>query len=111
MRTLFRWKNCIEPCLTRNKPATKIEMDKLAEDVKNYPDDSLEERAAHFKVSSSGIGYVLKRLDISYKKTLEHPKADEKAQAEFKKTIQDSDFSIRSGTSDKQDVLFTFRST
>ena len=62
MRTLFRWKNNIEPCLTRNKPATKIDMDKLAEDIKNHPDDYLEERAERFKVSSSGISYALKRL-------------------------------------------------
>ena len=79
IRTLFRWKNCIEPCLTRDKPATKIDMDKLAEDIKNHPDDYLAERAARFKVSSSGIGYALKRLKISYKKNTSASKSRRKS--------------------------------
>ncbi len=68
IRTLFRWKNKIEPCLTRNKPATKIDMDALLEDVKKYPDDYQYERAKRFHVSARGIGLALKRLGVSYKK-------------------------------------------
>ena len=31
IRTLFRWQSNIEPCSTRNKPATKIDMEVLAQ--------------------------------------------------------------------------------
>ena len=68
IRTLFRWQRNIRPKLTRNKPATKVNMDKLSKDVAKNPDAYLSERAEHFKVSVSCIFYALKRLDISYKK-------------------------------------------
>jgi transposase len=68
IRTLFRWQRKIEPCVTRNKPATKINMEKLAEDVKAHPDDFQYERAERFSVSASGIFYALGRLGVSYKK-------------------------------------------
>jgi transposase len=55
MRTLFKWKNRIEPKLHRNKPATKINMDALQKHVEDYPDTCQHERAAHFGVSSSCI--------------------------------------------------------
>ena len=34
MRTLFRCSQRMEPCRTRNKPATKIDMEALEDDVK-----------------------------------------------------------------------------
>jgi transposase len=68
IRTLFAWQNKIEPCITRNKPATKIDMEALATDIKKHPDSYQWERAGRFGVSQRGIGYALKRLRISYKK-------------------------------------------
>ena len=68
MRTLFRWNQRIEPCKTRNKPATKIDMEALKEDVKKNPDAYLFERGERLGASASGIFYALKRLGISYKK-------------------------------------------
>ncbi len=68
MRTLFRWKNRIEPKLKRNKPATKIDMAALKADVKNYPDAYNDERASRLGVSKSCIFYALKRLGMSNKK-------------------------------------------
>ena len=38
IRTLFRWQLTLEPYTTRNKPATKLNMDQLAHDVEAYPD-------------------------------------------------------------------------
>ena len=72
IRTLFRWQNKLEPCLTRNKPATKIDMEALKKDVEQHPDDYQWERAKPFNVSQSTIGLALKRLGISNKK---NPKA------------------------------------
>ena len=68
MRSLFRWKDRIEPILKRNKPATKIDMKKLEEDVKKYPDLYLAERAEKFGVSKSCVFFALQRLGISNKK-------------------------------------------
>ena len=68
MRTLFRWQQRIEPKLNRFKSSTKVNMELLLEDVKEYPDSFQYERAKRFKVSQSAIYYALKRLNISYKK-------------------------------------------
>lgn len=66
--SVVRWSGRLEPCLTRNKPATKINMDALAKDVEIYPDAYQYERAGRFNVSQRGIGDALKRLKISHKK-------------------------------------------
>jgi len=68
MRTLFSWKTRIKPCTTRNKPATKINMELLKKDVEENPDSFQWERAKKFEMSQRGIGYALKRLGITYKK-------------------------------------------
>lgn len=75
MRTLFNWNNRIEPRENRNKPATKIDMDKLKEDVKRHPDDFQHERAERFGVSPNGILYALRRLRISNKKNSQSPRS------------------------------------
>ena len=66
--TIQRWKKKIEPCVKRNKPTTKIDMEKLKEDVAEKPDDYQWERAERFGVSPNGILYALRRLAISNKK-------------------------------------------
>ncbi|MBB4034849.1 transposase [Dysgonomonas hofstadii] len=68
IRTLFRWQQRIEPKSKRNKPSTKINMDALAKDVEDNPDDYQYERAKKFGVGQSTIFYALKRLEISNKK-------------------------------------------
>ena len=68
IRNLFRWQNKIEPNKTRNKPATKIDMEALKRDVEASPDDYQWERAQRFGVAERTIGYALKRLNICYKK-------------------------------------------
>lgn len=70
IRTLFRWQRCIEPKLKRNKPATKVDMKALAQDVKDHPDLYQYERAKKFGVSQSAIFYALQRLEISVKKNV-----------------------------------------
>lgn len=66
--SVSRWKTNPEPQKTRNKPATKINMEALKIDVENHPDSFLSERAERFSVSISGVRYALKRLGISHKK-------------------------------------------
>jgi transposase len=63
-----RWKKSLEPKRTRNKPATKIDMEALQRDVELHPDAYHHERAQRFGVTEGGIRKALKRLGISYKK-------------------------------------------
>ena len=77
------WKNKPEPAKTRNKPATKIDMDALAKDLEENPDSFLHERAEKFSVSKSGMWSAVKRLGFTYKKSLQHPKANEQARLVF----------------------------
>lgn len=66
--TLYLWSKEIEPKSKRNKPATKVNMDVLKEDIKLYPDAYQWERASRLGVSKTGIYWALKRLGVSYKK-------------------------------------------
>ena len=69
-RTLFRWQKRLEPKTTRNKPATKIDMEALAKAIQKHPDRYQYEHAQTFGVTQGAIWFALKRLDISYKKKL-----------------------------------------
>uniref|UniRef100_UPI003D2D784D IS630 transposase-related protein n=1 Tax=Nitrosomonas communis TaxID=44574 RepID=UPI003D2D784D len=42
--SVTRWIKTPDPETTRNKPATKINMEMLAQDIKNYPDAHQYER-------------------------------------------------------------------
>ena len=66
--SITRWDKRLESKRTRTKPATKIDMKALEEDVKTYPDAYQYERSARLGVSPRAIGYALKRLGVSYKK-------------------------------------------
>lgn len=66
--TVFRWTKKLEPCQTRNKPATKIDMDALMRDVALHPDAYQYERAQRLGVSESCVQAALQRLKISHKK-------------------------------------------
>lgn len=41
--SVMRWTKMLHPCVTRNKPATKIDMEVLNTDVQTYPDHFLYE--------------------------------------------------------------------
>ena len=66
--SVTRWHKCLEPRRTRTKPATKLDMEALEQDVKQHPDAYQYERAARLGVSQRAIGNALKRLGVSYKK-------------------------------------------
>jgi len=75
MRTLFNWKQEINPKLRRNKPATKVDMEALKQHVLDYPDKYLYERAEVFNVTPSTVFYALRRLGISHKKNAKSPQS------------------------------------
>ena len=68
--SVYRWSKRLEPRLTRNKPATKIDMDALAHDIEQEPDACQHERAERFGCSQRGICEALKRLKITRKKNI-----------------------------------------
>lgn len=70
--SVSRWIKDISYKAKRNKPATKINMKALKEDLEIYPDGYLVERAARLGASKSGIHSAIKRLGISRKKKLFH---------------------------------------
>ena len=51
--SVVRWLKRCEPLRHRSKPATRIDMDALAQDVIDYPDACHCERAARFGVSQA----------------------------------------------------------
>ena len=71
--SIARWKKKPEPEKTRNKAATKIDMDALAKDLEENPDSFLHERAEKFSVSKSGMWSAVKRLGFTYKKKSSAP--------------------------------------
>lgn len=66
--TVVRWEKRIEAQQTRNKPATKIDMDALIQDIREHPDAYQHERAERLCVSASCIFYALRRLNVTFKK-------------------------------------------
>lgn len=75
IRTLLRWSKRLEPYSKHRNHKTKIDKDKLLEDVKKYPDAYQYERGLRLGVSQSCICYTLKKLKISYKKNAKAPKS------------------------------------
>ncbi len=68
------WMTRLKPLETRDKPFTKLDVDKLLEDVRNNPDLYQYERARKFNVSPSCIGYAFKVFGISNKKKFKSSK-------------------------------------
>ena len=68
MASIARWLKRIEPKSTRDKPAVKINMQSLQEDLDKDKDSYYFERAKRLNVSTSCVFYAMKRLGVSYKK-------------------------------------------
>ena len=65
---VMRWCKNLESKTTRNKPASKIDMDALILDIEQYPDAYQFERASRLKVSKAAVWYAFRRLKVSFKK-------------------------------------------
>ncbi len=72
--SLTRWNKEIKPKATRENRPRKIELDALARDVEAYPDAYQYERAARFGVTPKAIWQALRKLGVTYKKSLEASK-------------------------------------
>ena len=68
---IYKWQNAPDPLVSK-KPGPKgpwsIDYKALEQQVKDFPDQTIIERAAHFGVSHYCIWYGLRKLGISRKK-------------------------------------------
>nr|WP_243397270.1 IS630 transposase-related protein [Holospora curviuscula] len=72
---IFRWSKKLQPQNTRNKPWKKLSKESFRNDTDQFPNSDRRESSKRLGISESGIQYVIKRLGVTYKKTLHHPKA------------------------------------
>ena len=83
--SVVRWIRRTDPMTTRNKPATKIDMEALKQDVIDYPDAYQYERATRLGVTSVCVLKALRRLGVSYKKNSASPKSEQRRTTYFSK--------------------------
>ena len=83
VRSIQEWLKGNLPKGTRNKPNTKLDLNKLKQDVINYPDAYLQERATRLGVSDFCISYNLKKLNITYKKNTNSSKSRRREASEY----------------------------
>lgn len=65
--SLVRWNKELEPKKTRNKPATKINMEALKADVSTV---TIMNEQSVLESDKTGIYWALKRLGVTYKKNI-----------------------------------------
>ncbi len=67
--TIYRWlaRKDLQPTVVKRRQR-KLDDAALTQHVRDYPDARLKDRAAHFGVHTSAIGFTLKRLKITRKK-------------------------------------------
>lgn len=87
--TISMWKKQLTPKQHRNKQPVKIDTEVLKQDIRNYPDSYSYERARRLGVSASGIKHAKKRIGVTYKKTLNHPKADPEKRSTFCRRLEE----------------------
>ena len=66
--SVTRWLKRVEPIKHYKRPWLKIDMYALAQDIRDYPDAYLRERAERFGVSINAIFHALRRLNVTVKK-------------------------------------------
>ena len=88
--SVVRWggKPKPKPKPYRRERDLKIDPDALALDVRDHPDAYQYQRAARFAVTPKAIWQALRKLGVTYKKAMRHPKADADAQRAFREKIE-----------------------
>ncbi len=71
--SVARWAKSPEPKATREGRPRKIDLEDLAQDVRDHPDAYQYERAARFGVTPKAIWQALKKLGVTYKKIPDAP--------------------------------------
>lgn len=79
--SLVRWNKEIEPKSYRREKGLKIDLERLQQDVRDYPDAYQYERAARFAVTPKAIWQALRKLGVTYKKIPDTPKGGRRRKA------------------------------
>ena len=79
--SLTRWAKTPEPKAKREGRPRKVDLEKLAQDVKDHPDSYQYERAARFGVMQKAIWNGLRALGVTYKKILDTPEGERRRTA------------------------------
>ena len=66
--SLVRWSGKLEPKVYRRQRGLKLDLEKLAQDVRDHPDAYQHERAACFGVTPKAIWQALRKIGVTYKK-------------------------------------------
>ncbi len=75
VRSIQEWLKGNLPKGTRNKANTKLDIEKLKQDILDYPDGYLKERAERLGVSDHCISQNLKKIGVTYKKNTHTPQS------------------------------------
>ena len=75
VRSIQEWLKGNLPKGTRNRSNTKLDIDELKQDILDYPDGYLKERAERLGVSDHCISKNLKKIGVTYKKNFNTPKS------------------------------------
>jgi len=75
IRSIQEWLKGNLPKGTRNRPNTKLDIDELKQDILDYPDGYLKQRAERLGVSDRCISQNLKKIGVTYKKNFNTPKS------------------------------------
>ena len=67
--SVVRWSGKLEPKTYRREKGLKIDLEELAQDVRERPDAYQYERAARFGVTPKAIWQALRKLGVTYKKS------------------------------------------
>lgn len=73
--SIVRWLKQPEPKATREGRPRKIDLELLAQDIRERPDDYQYERAVRFGVCRKSLQDALHKLAITHKKTIEPPES------------------------------------
>ena len=76
-----RWSKRLEPKPYARKKPRKLDPEKLAQDVRDYPDAYQYERAARFGVTPKAIWQALRKLGVTYKKSVTAPEGERRQTA------------------------------
>ena len=86
--SLVRWSGKLEPKAYRRERGLKIDLEKLAQDVRKHPDAYQYERAARFGVTPKAIWQALRKLGVTYKKIPDAPKGGRRRTAHLSQEDQ-----------------------
>ena len=67
--SIKRWSKRLTPKPYTRRKGRKINLEQLAQDVRDHPDDYQYERAARFGVTPKAIWQALRKLGVTYKRS------------------------------------------